>query len=151
MRTALSALQLALHLHTLLADGVFVPAAGSNPEARPRFVPLSPPTEEEVESLLKTIIKRVRRLLERRGRLEADADPGDQLCSTYAAASRSPANKSIVTQDERPPLCARIDGFSLHAGTAIHENDRAGLERSFDFAQDRYGARPALSVDRLRA
>ena len=139
-----SALALSLHLHTLLPEGVFVAAQGADPEARPRFVRLAPPTEEDVETVLKTIIKKVRRLLERRGRLEADADPDDPLCATYAAASRSPANKPIALDDERPPLCARIDGFSLHAGTAIHENDRAGLERLC-----RYGARPALSVDRL--
>ena len=28
-----------------------------------------------------------------------------------------------------PRLCARKDGFSLHAGIAVHGNDRQGLER----------------------
>ena len=105
---------------------------------------LAPPTDEEVEALLRKIIARVRRLVERRGRSEADEDPSDQLTAAYAIASRSPARRSIAVDDEPPLLCARIEGFSLHAGTAVHENDREGLERLC-----RYGARPALSLERL--
>ena len=39
---------------------------------------------------------------------------------------------------------ARKDGFSLHAGIAIHKNDRTGLERLC-----RYGLRPPLAQGRL--
>src|SRR5207244_2109901 len=85
-----SALQLALHFHTLLPDGVFVPPPGGDPEARPRFQRIDPPTDEDVEHLLKTIMRRVVRLLERRGRLEHDPDPNDPRLAAYALASRSP-------------------------------------------------------------
>lgn len=139
-----SALQLALHFHTLMPDGVFVPPPGADPEARPRFHRLDPPTQEEVEQLLKTIIRRVTRLLEKRGRFEQEPDPDDARLCAYALASRSPVKSPPTVEEDLPPLCARIDGFSLHAASVIHENDRAGLERLC-----RYGARPPLSLGRL--
>jgi len=37
-----------------------------------------------------------------------------------------------------------LEGFSLHAGTRVHENDRDGLERLC-----RYAARPPLALERL--
>ena len=142
-----SALSLSVHFHTLVPDGVFVPPSTTDIEARPRFVRLDPPVDEEVEALLGTIIIKVHRMLERRGRFE-DApprDPEDPLRAAYALAARSPKTRGGESGDSLPPLCARKDGFSLHAGRAVHENDRAGLEQLC-----RYGARPALSVDRLR-
>jgi hypothetical protein len=39
-----------------------------------------------------------------------------------------------------------MEGFSLHANTHLHENDRAGLERLC-----RYGARGALALERLES
>ena len=139
-----SDLRLALHFHTLVPDGVFVAPAGADLEARPRFVPLEPPTDEEVTRVLHRIITRVRKLVERRGRSEVDPEPGDPLTAAYAAASRSPGRGSIAVEEEPPALCARIEGFSLHAATRVHQNDREGLERLC-----RYGARPALSAERL--
>ena len=102
-----SDLRLALHFHTLLPDGVFVAPAGADLEARPFFVRLDPPTNEEVEAVLKKIIQRVRKLVERRGRSEVDEDPGDPLTATYAAAARSPVTRNVLVEDELPPLCAR--------------------------------------------
>ena len=141
-----SAIQLALHLHTLLPDAVFVPVSATDLEARPRIVFIDPPSDGEVQSLLRTIIKRVLRLLQRRGRLDPDAPPDldDPLVALRAAASRPLSNGPPVARDDLPPLCARIDGFSLHAARAVHEHDRAGLENLA-----RYCARPALSLDRL--
>lgn len=49
---------------------------------------------------------------------------------------------SLPTEPEEPwpgRRAAFLDGYSLHAGTFIHENDRAGLERLC-----RYGARPPV-------
>ena len=83
---------------------------------------LDPPTGEEVEVLLKKIIRHILRPLERRGRLDpSDIDPDDARLATYAAASRSPVKKSPIINDDPPPLCARVDGFSLHAAAAIHD------------------------------
>ena len=42
------------------------------------------------------------------------------------------------------PLCAKIDGFSLHAARTVDENDRKGLERLC-----RYCLRSPLSLERL--
>jgi hypothetical protein len=41
----------------------------------------------------------------------------------------------------KQPRCAFLEGFSLHANTHLHANDRQGLERLC-----RYGARGALAV-----
>lgn len=43
-----------------------------------------------------------------------------------------------------PPLCARIAGFSLHAGRCVETHDRPGLERLC-----RYGLRPPFAAERL--
>jgi hypothetical protein len=45
---------------------------------------------------------------------------------------------------ERPPLCAEVDGFDIHAGVAIAAHDRAGLERLA-----RYGLRAPFAQSRL--
>ena len=49
---------------------------------------------------------------------------------------------------EEPPRrarrCAFLEGFSLHANTQVHENDRESLERLV-----RYGARGPLALERL--
>ncbi|HZH16972.1 MAG TPA: transposase [Archangium sp.] len=44
----------------------------------------------------------------------------------------------------KQPRCALLEGFSLHANTHLHANDRQGLERLC-----RYGARGALALERL--
>ena len=42
------------------------------------------------------------------------------------------------------PLCAKVDGFSLHAARRVEAADREGLERLC-----RYGLRSPLSLERL--
>ncbi|MGA9522841.1 MAG: transposase, partial [Myxococcaceae bacterium] len=53
-----------------------------------------------------------------------------------------------VGREVRPPRrsrrCATLEGFSLHANTRVHENDRTGLKTLC-----RYGARGPLSLERL--
>ena len=46
-----SALELALHFHILIPDGLFVPD-DKDPDARPHFLPLDPPSDDDVASLL---------------------------------------------------------------------------------------------------
>jgi hypothetical protein len=67
-------LNLNVHFHTLVLDGVFTEGV----EERLRFEPTPPPTDEEVGVMLAAIRTRVRRLLRRRG-LEADVTPSDVL------------------------------------------------------------------------
>ena len=137
-----SSLALDWHAHTLIPDGIFA-RESDDPEARPRFHRLPAPTDGDVSSLLGKIAGRVIALLKKRGRLDDDADtPADLLPMLQLAASRP--LQSGGTPPPPPPLCARLEGFSLHAAVAIHENDREGLERVA-----RYCARPALALERL--
>ena len=139
-----SALELNLHFHILMPDGVFSRPPGAPPETRPRFVAITPPTEKEIEILLQSLRERVTRWLEKRGRL--DPDLSDTAVHTLSAAAGSRVKTSVsVEEPALPRLCARSEGFSLHAGSAIGGKDRVGLERLC-----RYGARPALSMNRLR-
>jgi len=61
------------HFHSLVPDGVFVPGEGGV-----RFEALPPPTQGEVERLLRVVRHRVLRLLEKRGALLAQ-EPEDAL------------------------------------------------------------------------
>lgn len=140
-----SALELSWHLHILIPEGIFV-RDGEDRDAAPRFVELAAPTNVEVEHLLGKLITRIERHLRRRGRLDDDADavePGPELfASQPVSRARAPAIDAVPP----PPLCARQDGYSLHAATWIRPHDRAGLERLC-----RYGLRPPLSLGRLEA
>ena len=122
-----SALQLNFHLHMLLPDGVFVRPQGDDPEVRPHFVRIEPPTQDEIEQVLRRIIAEVTAWLRKRGRLddERDQDPDELLPLLHAVAARSPVARSGADVP-LPSLCARIEGWSLHAAVAIHQNDREG-------------------------
>ncbi len=61
-------LQLNVHYHTLVLDGVFATAR----DGTTRFDPAPPPTDREVACLLAAIRTRILRLLRRRGVLAAD-------------------------------------------------------------------------------
>jgi hypothetical protein len=143
-----SALELSLHYHSIIADGVFV-RDGDHPDARPRFVEIDPPTNQEVADLLDRIVERVLAMLRRRGRLGDDVavDPEDEPQPHLLFAARPttpPSGGEPDLDDPLPPRCARRDGFSLHAGVAVHQNDRLGLERLA-----RYCLRPPLAAGRL--
>ena len=52
---------------------------------------------------------------------------------------------AMPREDMRQPLCADIDGFSLHAAVRVEAHDRKRLEQLC-----RYITRPALSDERLQ-
>ena len=137
-----SALKLSLHYHSLVPDGLFL-HDGDAPDARPRFVQIDPPTNEEVGALLDQIINRVSAMLRRHGRLDEDGDdePEPHLVSASRPTKRS---GEPFVEGPHPPRCARKGGYSLHAGTAVHKNDRQGLEQLA-----RYCLRPPLAQGRL--
>lgn len=138
-----SALEISLHFHSLIPDGVFV-RDGRDPDVRPRFVELDRPTDDDITALLDRIITRIVQWLARRGRLDDDAldhEPEPLLLLATRPAKR---HAEPLFDEKLPRLCARKDGFSLHAGVAVHENDRQGLERLA-----RYGLRPAFALERL--
>ncbi|MCI0669986.1 MAG: transposase, partial [Myxococcaceae bacterium] len=124
-----------------MPDGVFVAL-----DDCVRFEELPPPTQAEVERLLVGVRRRVLRLLEGRGALPAEG-PEDAL-QAYQAASLQQRFRwpelDVRPPPRKQPRCAFLEGFSLHANTHLHANDREGLERLC-----RYGARGALALERF--
>ncbi len=135
-----SALQLTPHFHSLVPDGVFV--EGPSGVA---FVAAPAPTALEVERVAKALVRRTRKLLERHGLLEADLPPEDglEVLKLAALQRRLPLGEAPVPRALHGRV-ACVEGFSLHADTWVHENDRANLERLA-----RYGARGPLASSRL--
>ncbi len=84
-----SALNVSVHIHSLVPDGVFTRSA---PTAAPVFHELPAPADEDVAQMLGQVHRRVRRLLRRRGRLpEEESSPSDPVAEWSAGSSRAPA------------------------------------------------------------
>ncbi|MGH7391260.1 MAG: transposase [Candidatus Rokuibacteriota bacterium] len=159
-------LNLDIHFHTLLIDGVFFAKGG---DGVLDFRPLAPPTDEEIGVVLARIATRVQRLLKRRG-----LDPGEgDLFQADPVVEASPALAGIssasiqgrialgpragarvwrVGDDPDAPWVlapaprhAHLAGFDLHANVAVPAADRTRLEQLC-----RYLLRPAVAQDRLR-
>jgi len=159
-------LNLNIHFHTLLFDGVFF-AEGE--KGTLGFWPLPPPTDEEVGAVLVRIAARVQRLLKRCRRDPSDAnlsppDPVVEESPVLAAISsasiqgrialgaRAGARVWRVGDDPDAPWVlstaprhAHLAGFDLHANVAVPAADRTRLEQLC-----RYLLRPAVAQDRLR-
>ncbi len=156
------ALNVNVHFHTLVLDGVYT-------GEQPQFTPLPPPSNEEVARTTAQVVRRLMRLLERRC-LTPQSDPTDAdplatdeplLAEIYAASVRGRvatgprAGKLLTRLGDRidpedfeecvqGPRCASINGVSLHANVAVHARDRRRLERLC-----RYVARPPVATQRL--
>jgi hypothetical protein len=81
------------HFHSLVPDGVFVPREGGV-----HFERLAPPTQGEVERLLRVVRHRVLRLLERRGGLPAQG-PEDALQAYQAHSLQQRLRPARVSDD----------------------------------------------------
>lgn len=104
------------------------------------FLPLPPPTQEELEAILTRVIRRTAKVL-------PDFDDGvepeeDALTALQAAEVERRLRFPDPFRSTR--TSASLDGFSLHAGVRVHEHDRDGLERLC-----RYAVRPSFALDRL--
>lgn len=147
------ALNLNLHFHALVLDGVFT-RAGEDPlvfHETPRLTTL------DVAEVLAAIEPRVARLLERRDVGES-AEDGWQaqapvlagLASASVQATRGSGQRwadqaGALDDDLASDRClARANGFSLHAGVVVPAGQRVRLERVC-----RYVLRPAVASDRL--
>ncbi len=157
-------LQLNVHFHTLLLEGVFAREA----DGTTRFHPAPPPTDREVARLLAAIRTRILRLLRRRGVLAADGadletDPlaadapvlaqlsaaavrgrsafGDRAGTPVLRVGRDPDSAWVWTVG---PRHAHLERFDLHADRDVRADDRLGLERLC-----RYLLRPPLAQERL--
>jgi len=160
-----SAANLIIHLHCLVLDGVY----RYGTDDAPAFVEVNAPTDDELHALLQTIIAWLMKMLTRRGVLvedmgqaylaEPDADcedvrtlrPLHAAVVTYRIAFGPRAGQKMLTLRGaapreiavRQPLCADIDGFSLHATVRVEAHDR---KRPGQLC--RYITRPALSEER---
>jgi hypothetical protein len=118
-----SALQVTPHFHSLVPDGIFVPREGGV-----RFEPLPPPTQGQVERLLRVVRHRVLRLREKRGALPAQG-PEDAL-QVYQAHSLQQRLRwtevDVRPPPSKQPRCAFMEGFSLHAQHALACQRQAG-------------------------
>ena len=155
------ALNLNVHFHSLVLDGVY--AAG--PKEKLRFHPLPPPSDAEVAAVASQVAQRIARMLERRGlgpeaeSSEADSLSRDQplLAELYGASASNRiamgprAGQAVrrlgdrVDVEDGPrfdgPRCAMVSGVSLHANVAVPARDRQRLERLC-----RYVARPHVAT-----
>jgi len=163
-----SALNLNVHFHMLIPDGVYL--KNTDP---PYLRKVPPPTGEELQPLLRRISARIGRHLERRGLLVRDMEhsylalePGtreqeqetlEELQShsiTYRIALGPHKGRKAFMLQSLPPLpgerdragevLAKLGGFSLHAGVAAEAHQRRKLERLA-----RYVTRPMIALERL--
>jgi hypothetical protein len=165
MQRAGSGLNVNLHFHTLVLDGVFTEAPGG----ALAFHPAPGPSDAEVAAALATIRHRVQRLRVRRGLEPADdaTGPADRLADespvlagivgasvqgrvalgwrAVARVRRLGDARDTPTVTSRGPRQAHLEGFDLHANVWVSANDRAGVERLC-----RYVLRPPFAQERLR-
>jgi hypothetical protein len=153
-----SALNLQVHAHMLVLDGVYAALEGEAPQ----FYPLHPPGEHDVAGVAAAMALRTAILTATPGEGEEDRLSQDDpwLAGLYAAAVRGRLatgaragsrvqTSGVETTGVEPslsgPRCARVAGFSVHANVAIRAHRREQLERLC-----RYACRPPLALDRLR-
>jgi hypothetical protein len=154
-------LNLHVHFHVALLDGVFTRDA----DARVLFHAAPPPTREELDAIVRRVEKRAMTWLRRRGYLDerpiderSNEPPAQTALDACAAIAMGRGQVATLPNGEAPeaeadhesapdkPVVA-VDrgGFNLHAGVRIEAGDDMGRERLA-----RYGARPPLSLERLR-
>jgi hypothetical protein len=167
-----SALNLNLHFHVIGLEGVYLDRTDQS--LKPRFVPGEPPTDTDIAAVVQKISQRVIRKLRRLGYLEMGLEPpvatgydplrdtAPELARTLAASVQQriafgkragqPVRRigaGFGAEGEAPsltgPRCASVNGFSLHAHTAIPVHRRDQLEQLI-----RYTARGAVSLERLQ-
>jgi hypothetical protein len=160
-----------LHYHLIAIEGVFLDRADQG--LKSCFLKADPPSDADIAMVLQKISHRVIRKLRRLGYLEAGMDVPvatgydplldnePELARTMAASVRQRIafgertgekvrriGSGFGYEGERPelkgPRCASVNGFSLHANTAIPAHRRDQLERLI-----RYTGRGALSLERL--
>ena len=135
-----SALNLNVHFHMLLLDGVFA----EDHEGVLRWQTLPAPTDDEVQALVDTMSRRVEAWLARQGFgddevADEDADDSSVVLLAASVAGRVAHGQRAGARVRRlrrgherpfrlPPLCGEARGYNLHAGVVIAANRREGLE-----------------------
>ncbi len=155
-----SALNLNIHFHALVLDGVYVLDAFGHPA----FEQLKPPTLDDLNHLAARIAQAVLDLLRRRriwlDDLDGDEDPVAQRSSSLAGMARASIAGTLVfghagakpvrLQDGRPWVAPQVEragkalGFVLDAEVRVSAHNRLHRERLC-----RYLLRPPLAKGRL--
>jgi hypothetical protein len=156
------ALNLNVHIHALVLDGVFTREAEAV-----RFHDLATPTALDVAEVLAAVEPGIRRVLDRHGLGDDDgegaagawADEAPVLADLAAASvqgvvalgarrggrvSRLGAEPSDVDEPPPRPAHARWNGLDLHAGVVVPAGQRTRLEQVC-----RYVLRPPIAANRL--
>ncbi|MFQ5382654.1 MAG: transposase, partial [Dehalococcoidia bacterium] len=144
------------HIHSILPDGLFAPRADG--EDLLRFVSLPGPSREELTKLLERIARRITKLVEKVAEEEADCNSLEETAASMQAAlarsmsAPSPADQLVLATEDHEEgasssrtLCAKVAGFTLHAGRVVPLEDRDSLEQLC-----KYGLRAPFSQERLR-
>ncbi|MDP2274783.1 MAG: transposase, partial [Archangium sp.] len=127
-----SSLQLTPHLHLLVPEALWTEEG--------EVVTLPPPDDAQVMALLARVLRQARA-----DWAAADAAwAEDEYEGLRAEALQRPLGLELPASPHRRRRVAVLEGFSLHADTAVHGNDRQGLGRLC-----RYGARGPVSERRL--
>ena len=158
------AINLNVQFHSLVFDGVYY----EDSDGWIRFRRLPPPTDSEVAGVTAGIVKKILRLLERRGLgPQADFEEADPLlreqpllAELHSASVQGRVGVGSGTGErlkgvrfefenegegkEAGRCCANLSGFSLHAAVCIPGKARRQLENLC-----RYVARPAVATERL--
>ena len=117
-----SALQLNVHFHVVMPDGLF--------DDEGNFAHLPPPTDADVEEVLRRAIRGIARRLGGDILDDNDCDEPTALGALdgQALLPLSPSRSNPVEPPYKP-LTARHKGFTLHAATRVRASDRHGLFR----------------------
>jgi hypothetical protein len=158
------ALNLNVHVHALVLDGVFA----RNRAGALNFHPTRRLTALDVAEVLATVEPRITRLLDRRGLGERDDDgaasdawadeapvlAGLAAASVQGTVALGPHRGARLRRLGDPPeegeapehgdCHARANGFDLHAGLVVPAGQRERLERAC-----RYALRPPVTQERL--
>jgi len=154
-----SSLNLNVHFHVVLLDGVF----SREPEAGVVFHPAAPPARDELEQIVRRVQRRAHAWLRRHGHLDgrppeerSHEEPAQTALDACASMAMARGHLATLPDEEEPrtdrlaspgktSMAVDVDGFNLHAGVRIETGDDAGREKLC-----RYAARPALALERLR-
>jgi len=134
-------LDLNLHHHALLPDGVFT----LDEKEIAGFKVLPPPTCEELQELVERIAAKTQAMARSRGLL--DDEPCDALSRVQAESMQTSLPLPMLVEEEPVPvkLAGFFEGYSLEAGRQVDAKNREGLEQVL-----RYMLRPPVSNKRLR-
>lgn len=129
-----SSLQLTPHLHLLVPEAMW--------SADGEVAELPPPDDAEVTGVLHRVLRQTKKEW---AEAETEAPFAED---EYEESQQRATQQRLELNDARSSPRRRVavaHGFSLHADTAVHGNDRQGLERLC-----RYGARGPIAESRLR-